>query len=323
MKLSDKDIVEMVFFPVVSKACRVLAEGIAVKASDLDIAAVMGMGFFPPYRGGIMLWADSLGSKYICSKLEEWSNVYDGGFFKPCAYLVERATKGALLYSCGASKISAIKFIFCPWGTIFVVTLCRLWKATNSVVFSQKAIPTQELVRQIQHEAAEIHYAFHSDHFTVKLNTDGCSKGNPGPAGYGGLCRDARGTWIFGFHGHLESATSEEAELWGIYRGLTIILEKSMRDVLFEADVEQVVIHINSATPSNYPYRALLEDIKFLMHRCNCEVRHILREGNQCADRLANIGVSLGDNLVVLDNPPPEIANLLVADIVGLSCDRA
>ncbi|KAF5944693.1 hypothetical protein HYC85_018770 [Camellia sinensis] len=95
-KLSDKDIVEMVFFPVVNEACRVLAEGIAVKASDLDIAAVMGMGF-PPYRGGIMFWADSLGSKYICSKLEEWSNVYDGGFFKPCAYLAERATKEALL----------------------------------------------------------------------------------------------------------------------------------------------------------------------------------------------------------------------------------
>lgn len=39
----------MVFFPVVNEACRVLAEGIAVKAADLDIAAVMGMGF-PPYR---------------------------------------------------------------------------------------------------------------------------------------------------------------------------------------------------------------------------------------------------------------------------------
>ncbi|KAF5953429.1 hypothetical protein HYC85_006285 [Camellia sinensis] len=95
VNVDPKDIVEMVFFPMVNDACRVLAEGIAVKASDLDIAAVMGMGF-PPYRGGIMFWADSLGSKYICSKLEEWSNVYDGGFFKPCAYLAERATKGAL-----------------------------------------------------------------------------------------------------------------------------------------------------------------------------------------------------------------------------------
>ncbi|KAF5944692.1 hypothetical protein HYC85_018769 [Camellia sinensis] len=67
----------------------------AVKASDLDIAAVMGMGF-PPYSFVVSSDSNSLGSKYICSKLEEWSNVYDGGFFKPCAYLAERATKGVL-----------------------------------------------------------------------------------------------------------------------------------------------------------------------------------------------------------------------------------
>ncbi|KAL0434041.1 UNVERIFIED_CONTAM: Glyoxysomal fatty acid beta-oxidation multifunctional protein MFP-a [Sesamum latifolium] len=94
-KMSDKDIVEMIFFPVVNEACRVLAEGIAVKAADLDISAVMGMGF-PPYRGGIIFWADTLGSKYICARLEEWSKSY-GGFFKPCSYLAERAAKGAPL----------------------------------------------------------------------------------------------------------------------------------------------------------------------------------------------------------------------------------
>jgi enoyl-CoA hydratase/3-hydroxyacyl-CoA dehydrogenase len=96
-KLSEKDIVEMVLFPVVNEACRVLAEGIAVKAADLDIAAVMGMGF-PPYRGGIIFWADSLGSKYVYSRLEEWSKTY-GEFYKPCAYLAERAAKGAPLSS--------------------------------------------------------------------------------------------------------------------------------------------------------------------------------------------------------------------------------
>lgn len=97
VKLSDKDIVEMILFPVVNEACRVFAEGIAVKAADLDIAAVMGMGF-PPYRGGIMFWADSLGSKYIYSRLEQWSSMY-GEFFKPCAFLAERAAKGAPLSS--------------------------------------------------------------------------------------------------------------------------------------------------------------------------------------------------------------------------------
>lgn len=46
-----------------------------------------------------MFWADSIGSKYIYSKLEKWSSLY-GEFFKPCAYLAERAAKGAPLVSC-------------------------------------------------------------------------------------------------------------------------------------------------------------------------------------------------------------------------------
>ncbi|XP_076934705.1 peroxisomal fatty acid beta-oxidation multifunctional protein MFP2-like [Bidens hawaiensis] len=95
--LSDKEIIEMVFFPVVNEACRVYAEGIAVKAADLDIAGVMGMGF-PPYRGGIMFWGDSIGSKYINERLNEWSKKY-GEFFKPCDYLAQRAALGAPLSS--------------------------------------------------------------------------------------------------------------------------------------------------------------------------------------------------------------------------------
>jgi enoyl-CoA hydratase/3-hydroxyacyl-CoA dehydrogenase len=39
----------MVLFPVINEACRVLEEGIADKASDLDIASIFGMGF-PSYR---------------------------------------------------------------------------------------------------------------------------------------------------------------------------------------------------------------------------------------------------------------------------------
>ncbi|TVU20971.1 hypothetical protein EJB05_30578 [Eragrostis curvula] len=97
MKLSEKDIAEIVFFPVINEACRVLDEGIAVKASDLDIASIFGMGF-PPYRGGVMFWADSIGAKYIHDKLEEWTKRY-GGFFKPCSYLAERAAKGIPLVS--------------------------------------------------------------------------------------------------------------------------------------------------------------------------------------------------------------------------------
>jgi len=93
--VSDKDIVEMIMFPVVNEACRVLAEKIVSQASDLDIAMVLGMGF-PPYRGGIVCWADIVGPKYIASRLNTWAKAY-GDFFKPCAFLEERAASGVKL----------------------------------------------------------------------------------------------------------------------------------------------------------------------------------------------------------------------------------
>ncbi|XP_078158779.1 glyoxysomal fatty acid beta-oxidation multifunctional protein MFP-a-like isoform X2 [Carex rostrata] len=93
--LTDKDIVEMLFFPVVNETCRILDEGISVKFPDLDIASIMGMGF-PSYRGGILFWADTMGTNYVYSRLMTWCKLY-GGFFKPCDYLAERAIRGLSL----------------------------------------------------------------------------------------------------------------------------------------------------------------------------------------------------------------------------------
>ncbi|KAE8774426.1 Glyoxysomal fatty acid beta-oxidation multifunctional protein MFP-a [Hordeum vulgare] len=92
LKLDNSAIAEMVFFPIINEACRVLGEGITFKASDLDIASIFGMGF-PPYRGGIMYWADSIGARCICTMLSKWEMKY-GQFFKPCSYLLERAAGG-------------------------------------------------------------------------------------------------------------------------------------------------------------------------------------------------------------------------------------
>ncbi|URE19982.1 Peroxisomal fatty acid beta-oxidation multifunctional [Musa troglodytarum] len=90
--INDQEVLEMIFFPVVNEACRVMDEGVVIRASDLDISSVLGMGF-PRYRGGIIFWADTIGSGYIYAKLNKWAKFY-GNFFKPSAYLEERATKG-------------------------------------------------------------------------------------------------------------------------------------------------------------------------------------------------------------------------------------
>lgn len=95
LSLTDDEIVERVLLGVVNEAGRCLAEGIAIRASDIDVASVMGMGF-PAYRGGIMKWADSLGAKAICDKLTAWSTVH-GAVYAPCEYLKQKAAAGGTL----------------------------------------------------------------------------------------------------------------------------------------------------------------------------------------------------------------------------------
>ncbi|GMY17610.1 peroxisomal fatty acid beta-oxidation multifunctional protein AIM1-like [Fagus crenata] len=76
-------------------ACRLIEEGIVARASDLDVASVLGMNF-PSYRGGIISWADTIGSEYIYTSLKKWSQTY-GGLFKPSKFLEERAARGIAL----------------------------------------------------------------------------------------------------------------------------------------------------------------------------------------------------------------------------------
>ena len=93
--LTPQDIAEMIFFPVVNEACRVLAEGIVVKAGDIDTAAILGMGF-PAFRGGVVHWGDSVGPAVIAAKLRAWSTKY-GGLYQPCPYLENCAIQGRTL----------------------------------------------------------------------------------------------------------------------------------------------------------------------------------------------------------------------------------
>ncbi|CAM8993507.1 unnamed protein product [Rhodiola kirilowii] len=106
ISITDKEVLEMILFPVVNEACRVLDEGVVVRSSDLDIASVLGMSF-PAYRGGIVFWADSVGANHIYKSLKKSSEAY-GSFYKPCKYLEERANSGLAL-SEPASSFSGAK----------------------------------------------------------------------------------------------------------------------------------------------------------------------------------------------------------------------
>lgn len=79
-----------------------------------------------------MLWADSFGAKYVHSKLEQWTKQY-GDFFKPCAYLAERAAKGISLV-----QISLSEACFCVFCLLYIrqfVLLYILFNLISDTIF--------------------------------------------------------------------------------------------------------------------------------------------------------------------------------------------
>jgi 3-hydroxyacyl-CoA dehydrogenase len=57
---SDEEILRRLLFASVNEACKILKEGKAYRASDIDVMWLGGFGF-PRYRGGLMCWADTIG----------------------------------------------------------------------------------------------------------------------------------------------------------------------------------------------------------------------------------------------------------------------
>lgn len=68
--LSDEQLADRLVFAMLAEALRALAEGVVASAGELDLATVFGMGF-PPFRGGLIRWARSLGATEAARKLDE------------------------------------------------------------------------------------------------------------------------------------------------------------------------------------------------------------------------------------------------------------
>lgn len=120
----------------------------------------------------------------------------------------------------------------------------------------------------------------------IKLNTDGCWYESIRKAGFRGIFRDDQGKWVLGYHGKLAAGSSLETEIWGIYRGLTIILEKGLSNVHIESDSLKAVL-FNEGPSVNHPHSNILQDGKYLLNRTGSTLSHIYCGANECADFLA------------------------------------
>ena len=81
----------------INEAAYMMEEGICDRPQDMDLAMIYGTGF-PPYRGGILRYADKWGLDKVHDKLVELEKAY-GVHFKPAGMIKEMAVSGKTFYT--------------------------------------------------------------------------------------------------------------------------------------------------------------------------------------------------------------------------------
>lgn len=128
------------------------------------------------------------------------------------------------------------------------------------------------------------------------LRFDGGSRGNPGLAGSGSILLSpvgrtgARSTVFEAGRILSGKRTNNEAEYDGIINGLTVALYNKIRHVVIEGDSKLVIEQVRGAWKASAPHiQELLAKVMHLIYQFDyVGIRHIRREGNSDADRLAN-----------------------------------
>ncbi|WP_322043502.1 3-hydroxyacyl-CoA dehydrogenase NAD-binding domain-containing protein [Paraburkholderia sp. J67] len=92
-KISDEEIVERLVFALVNEGAKILEEGIASKASDIDMVYLTGYGF-PLWRGGPMLYADTVGLYNVARAIRRYAAQPNGDAWEIAASLAGKAENG-------------------------------------------------------------------------------------------------------------------------------------------------------------------------------------------------------------------------------------
>ena len=92
-EISDQEILDRCLLPMINEGAKILEEGIAVRASDIDVTYVYGYGW-PVYRGGPMHYANTMGLDKVLAKIRHYHETTGDDFWAPSALLVSLAEQG-------------------------------------------------------------------------------------------------------------------------------------------------------------------------------------------------------------------------------------
>jgi 3-hydroxyacyl-CoA dehydrogenase / enoyl-CoA hydratase / 3-hydroxybutyryl-CoA epimerase / enoyl-CoA isomerase len=95
-EITQEEITDRLFLPMVVEASRVLTEGIVREPADVDMGLILGIGF-PPFHGGLLRWADEIGLPQVLQKLKRYESL--GLRFHPTEQMRKLASAGKGFYA--------------------------------------------------------------------------------------------------------------------------------------------------------------------------------------------------------------------------------
>ncbi len=91
--ITPEEIVERCVFALINEGAKLLEEGIALRASDIDVVYLNGYAF-PAWRGGPMFYADTVGLDHVLSRLQEFEHRHGAALWSPAPLLQRLAASG-------------------------------------------------------------------------------------------------------------------------------------------------------------------------------------------------------------------------------------
>ena len=128
----------------------------------------------------------------------------------------------------------------------------------------------------------------------IEVNVDGAARGNPGPAGIGIVIKDGT-ELVVEIGAYIGKTTNNIAEYLALIRGLEEVLIRGYKSASFFSDSELLVKQLNgeykvkheNLVPLHYHILTLIDRMK------DFSIKHVRREMNSHADKMANEGIDL------------------------------
>jgi 3-hydroxyacyl-CoA dehydrogenase len=102
-KIEDQEILERMLLPMVNEGARILEEGVAFRAIDIDIVFCNGFGW-PAWRGGPMFWADRMGLKNVRDRLQHYAELTNDANLMPAKLIEQLAAEGGTFATVGVKR---------------------------------------------------------------------------------------------------------------------------------------------------------------------------------------------------------------------------